>query len=401
MKAIAAGLTLVILAGCGAGTANTQPPAFAPEDQSTCKVRKSQANPLIVEWPSAERASLEARSRQGLVVVRYDGCELQLLTRCSAPGAYRYTAVSRKKDSLRIKNEDELWASMPLGAASLEGKLRNGGEIGVDMTLVGTYQSDRVTVSPSDLEGICDGATHVIGGLSVGAFALFSESVGSTEGGASVAGVGAGASATRTQSVLASDGRPEACEGSSSKDVEPPDGCGALLRIEVIPLAGQAAPAPVADNTAKPEPAPPAEPLPPADTVVHRYLDAANAQDSATQSKLASQSCWNDECGGFAKQAGTKFRVELSDNVRSNGKRAVAGVRVMCPPQRGSARATSRWIGFAGRVLGGAPPPPVERECDFVYLYLEHGTQGWKVMWIDEDGKHAEQFLAGTQPAVL
>jgi hypothetical protein len=411
----------VLASACGASTLTPSAPEFTPKDQTTCKVRKSQSNPLIVEWPSADRASLETRSRQGLVVVRYDGCELELLTRCHAPGTYRYTSVSPKKDSLRIRNEDELWASMPIGAASLEGKLRNGGELGVNMTLVGTYQSDRIEVAKSELEGLCDGATHILGGLSVGAFEFFSAAAGSQGGGASVAGVGASATSSSSREVLATDGRSEACGASSSKDTEPPDGCAALLRIEVIPLEDArvaargepspkpndnpaAIPSPVTASAANPAPAPP---LTAPDATVRRYLEAANAGNTAAQQQLASVDCWKGECASFAGQAGRKFRAALSGPVRTKALRAVAGVSVLCPsnpavitPRSDRNVDRSPWMAFPAAPLGGMKAAPAQpSECDFAYLYLEHGEQGWRVAWIDEDADHAEKYLAGLAPA--
>jgi hypothetical protein len=421
-KLISPALLLAFVgSGCGGGAPSPSAPAFTPKDQTTCKVRKSQSNPLIVEWPSADRASLETRSRQGLVVVRYDGCELELLTRCHAPGSYRYTSVSPKKDSLRIRNEDELWASMPIGAASLEGKLRNGGELGVNMTLVGTYQSDRVAVAKTELEGLCDGATHILGGLSVGAFEFFSAAADSRAAGASVAGVGASATSSSSQEVLATDGRSEACNASSSKDTEPPDGCAALLRIEVIPLEGgsetargesprtagdnpAAIPAPATATAANPAPA---APLTTPNATVRRYLDAANAGNTSAQQQLASPDCWTGECESFARQAGRKFRVALSGPVRTKAFRAVAGVSVLCPSDSfGSTPRSERkvdrgpWMGFPAAPLGGMKAAPAQpSECDSVYLYLEHGEQGWKVAWIDEDDDHADKYLTGLEPA--
>jgi len=410
MRKLIVFVAVSLLAGCGAGPGKgAQPPKFEPKDQTTCKVQKSHSNPLIVEWPSAERASLEARARQGVVVVRYDGCELELLTRCTAPGSYSYLPVSPKRDALHIRNEDELWASMPIGAAALEGKLRNGGQLGVNMTLVGTYQSERAEVKKDELEGICEGATHIIGGLSVGSFEFYSAANESTEGGASVAGMGGGAKSSSHQDVLATDGRPEACDASSSKDSEPPDGCSALLRIEVIPLSGKArAEQPVAaTKAAAPPPAP--TPVEAPDATVMRYLSAANRRDQSTQSSLSSPTCWGDECGRFARQAGSKFRAELVGPVKVKGTRAVAGVSIWCSnrssqPMQPRSELPNRgpWLGFP-MPLGGmeAAPMPPEDECDFVHLYLEHSAKGWMVMWIDEDESHATKFLDGTQPAIV
>src|SRR5262245_9268224 len=90
-----------LLASCSGGNAASNlaaPPAFAPKDQTKCGVTKSQARPLIVEWPSADRGDLEAQAKAGLVAVRYVGCEMEVLPRCKAPGAYVYTPFTRKDD---------------------------------------------------------------------------------------------------------------------------------------------------------------------------------------------------------------------------------------------------------------------------------------------------------------
>lgn len=62
-------------------------PEYQPLDQTKCKVAASQRRPLIVEWPSADRAALEAQTRQGVVVVRYTGCEMEMLPSCRVKDA--------------------------------------------------------------------------------------------------------------------------------------------------------------------------------------------------------------------------------------------------------------------------------------------------------------------------
>ena len=62
-------------------------------------------------------------AKRGLVLVRYEGCEMEILAQCSTPGEYEYTAITRKDDRVAIKTEDDLWANVPLGAAALESKL--------------------------------------------------------------------------------------------------------------------------------------------------------------------------------------------------------------------------------------------------------------------------------------
>ncbi|MCA9681746.1 MAG: hypothetical protein KC457_06095 [Myxococcales bacterium] len=87
--------------------------------------------PLIIEWPATDRASLEGRLQRGLVVVRYQGCVVEVLRECAAPVAdsgYEYLGITRKLDSIAIRSSDELYANMPLTAVKLEAKLAKAGE---------------------------------------------------------------------------------------------------------------------------------------------------------------------------------------------------------------------------------------------------------------------------------
>src|SRR3954465_12836219 len=83
---------------CGGPTnaASTQlkTPELPTDRQAKCKVAKSQSEPLIVEGPDTARGKLGSMSSRGLVAVRYQGCELEVLARCRVKtGKYEYTPV--------------------------------------------------------------------------------------------------------------------------------------------------------------------------------------------------------------------------------------------------------------------------------------------------------------------
>ncbi len=241
---LASALTLAASGCSGPNLASqvAQPPEFNPKDQSKCGVTKSQARPLIVEWPSADRAALEAQARRGLVAVHYVGCEMEVLRQCRATGKYGYTGITRKRDRVTMRDADELYANIPAYAAKFEGKLAKAGELNVAMTIVGTYEAERSAVSQDDLEGDCKDATHVITALTAGAFEFFAGA--DAEVGASVeaGGAAAGGKSKSQRETLNQDGDDAACEKATSKDSEPPEGCGALLRVEVVPIGPARAP---------------------------------------------------------------------------------------------------------------------------------------------------------------
>lgn len=224
---------------CGGATPASdlaKPPEYTPAGEAKCKVTKSQGKPLVVEWPSGDRAELEARTRNGVVVVRYSGCELRILPECSAKGAYVYMPVTPKSDLVTIRDQDELYANIPVGAAGLEGTLKKTGQLNVSTTTVGRYVAYPSAAYRDELQGACAGATHIISGFTVGAFEFFAGADASVAGGASVLGAGVGASSKAQRSTLSSDGDARACRGAPAGPNAPPTDCGALIRLETAEI---------------------------------------------------------------------------------------------------------------------------------------------------------------------
>ncbi|MBI3207261.1 MAG: hypothetical protein HYZ29_37330 [Myxococcales bacterium] len=236
----AAALAPAILAfACGGPTPASSfatPPEYASAGEAKCKIRKNQSKPLVVEWPSGDRAELEARTRTGVVVVRYSGCELRILPECSTKGAYAYMPVTPKSDLVTIHDEDELYANIPVGAAGLEGTLKKTGQLNVSTTTVGRYVAYPSAVYRDELKGGCAGATHIISGFTVGAFEFFAGANASGGGGVSVLGAGVGASSRAQRSTLSADGDARACRSAGADPTAPPAGCGALVRLEVAEI---------------------------------------------------------------------------------------------------------------------------------------------------------------------
>lgn len=257
----------ILASGCpkpGAATEHmTQAPSFAEETgQSKCGVRKSSDKPLVVEWPAADRAALEARATRSLVAVRYEGCEMEVLTSCRALGEYRYLGLTQKREGVRIQNADELYAQLPVGAASLEGKLERAGQLNVDMVIVGRKEADKSEFTERDLEGRCEQATHVITGLTVGAFSFYAGASAELGGSVRVGNVGGGAGSSSEREVLRQDGDESACVAATTGDEVPPPGCGALLRVEVVPIEHTLASRPTS-GTSQPADQPPPVPMDP------------------------------------------------------------------------------------------------------------------------------------------
>jgi len=227
------------LAACGGATPANQllhEPEYAPRDQEKGHVMASPMRPLIVEWPAADRATLEALAKQHVVLVHYEAGKMEVLENCLSVGAYAYVGTERKSEQVVMRNADDVYANIPVHAAEFAGKVATSGALSVDMTMVGHYQAGRMHYWVDELGGDCKGVSHVVTGYTVGAFRFYSGAKATTGGGASMGPLGAGADSTASRETLNRDGEEGACARSTGSDASPPEGCAALLRLELAPL---------------------------------------------------------------------------------------------------------------------------------------------------------------------
>lgn len=260
----------------------TAPMARAPEiadNQSRCKLAANHENPLVTEWPAPEKANLEARLREGSIVVSYTGCTLKMLPRCHVKGEYQWRRTTTSSDTVEIHNADELYAKMPLGAITLEGELQRSGRLAVQTTVAGQFKLAEFdpTNFPRDAE--CVGATHVIGALTVGTFKLRSGGTAKVSGQVGAGGVGGGASSSSEETVMREAGAPARCEAST--DAAPHPECASPIQMFLQPL-----PANIVDRG-------------PAGTVKAKFLPVRPGQDwevTVGDRKMCSTPCerWVD-----------------------------------------------------------------------------------------------------------
>jgi len=276
MRSAGAGAVVlsVTCAACGA----VAPAAKAPDSPdraqlAKCSVHADQQRPLIVEWPATERSRLESTASSRMIVVKYSGCEMQVLDQCSVAGAYSFEKTSLSTDGFTVRDEDELYAKLPLGAASLEGELKAAGSLSLSYTVVGQYRAKDFDAASAKLTGRCDGATHVVDGYAVGAFSLASGASVSAQAQASAFGAGGGARTGDARTIIRSGGAADAC---STAAAVPPDQCRTPLQLFLIPLASQPAATAAAPGAAPVEPTPasaaPEQAAPQQSTGGHRSL---------------------------------------------------------------------------------------------------------------------------------
>jgi hypothetical protein len=235
-------LALGALSSCvwGSGTRGARSLLpVAPSESGKCRVAASQSSPLVTEWPASEKSNLEVLSHSGAVAVAFSGCSLRVLPECRVRGGYRWQRTTPATDSLQINDTDELFAKLPLGAASLEGELKRTGKLAVKTVISGQLRLDGAEPADVPADGACAQATHVITAVSIGAFAL-------TAGGSRLGSVGASVKlgeakleSERAAEQLRSAGDFDSCNNAT--DENPHANCASPIQVFLAPLPGRAA----------------------------------------------------------------------------------------------------------------------------------------------------------------
>ncbi len=227
---------LVSLGACGGGAAQAVIPndGHDPTDLARCSVAASHDEPLVTEWPASYKARLEASLHEGAVAVAYSGCDLRIIDSCRITGTYQWKKTTLSADTTEINDEDELYAKLPIGAASLSGQLHTSGSLSVQTTvsghmrLVGGYSADATNGAE------CAQATHIVTGLSIGAFKLVAGGKASGQAGVVAGSAGVGGSGTQSKSLLRTAGDPTSC--SKATEDAPSGECRSPIQIFLQPI---------------------------------------------------------------------------------------------------------------------------------------------------------------------
>jgi len=233
--------------GCGAPPALSVPPESSPDlardvapGPAGCRALKSPMEPKLTAWDPDQRAQINALRQQGVVTVRYavSGCnvELEVLPNCVGKGAYAFSAYAESRRDY-LENEHDLFAELPLGAASLSGKLSGNRVLRTDYLLVGVAalpSSD--AFNPSSLSGPdCSRATHVVARMYLGGFVLAAGTESTLKAEVSLFGAGAGGDVASKIERVWSGGIPTACTRAQEEGKESPQ-CSVPLQIGLLPL---------------------------------------------------------------------------------------------------------------------------------------------------------------------
>lgn len=229
----------IALAGCPNPNVTASDPTIAEAEGGTadalCQNAQDRENPLIIEWPGTQKVDLESVSKRGLVIVSYQGCKLRVLPRCEVGGAYRFEPVTPHRDTLEIKNDDDLFSKLPVGAQNLKAELASGKALKLDYVMVGQQLAE---APPASYDGGCDGATHYVRTIALGAYDMNTAARASGAAGIDIGILEAGGSSKASRSRLRHSGDVEACAGKTdiNQDNVRTYGCSAPVQLGLAPL---------------------------------------------------------------------------------------------------------------------------------------------------------------------
>jgi outer membrane protein OmpA-like peptidoglycan-associated protein len=217
-----------------------------------CSAVRPQTEPDLMGWDPGSRANLNRLRGAGVVAVRYEavGCNvtLELLSHCiGTSGKYQFSPYSANQRKV-AHNTGELFAQLPVGAASLGAGMKGGRALRTDYILAGQYALPPDAIfRKSDLKGAdCPRATHVVSAIYVGAFVLGAGESRQMDAKSTLFGVGAGVSSSADVDVLSTEGDAESCAVAQREGTENYR-CAVPLRIGLEALDALATDAPTPD----------------------------------------------------------------------------------------------------------------------------------------------------------
>jgi len=224
-----------------------------------CSAENAQlAKPLIIDLDADARVDLEAamtdKKKPHLVVVAYDCVSIRVLANChtEAETSYDYAGVQRKEQVVQMKGADELKVNLPLSVGRFGSDVQAGRSIDLGLVYVGKRSTVVGKVNRDELSGECEGATHYLHSASVGAFSMATGSEGKVVAVGDLFRVASAAGKSESAKKVDSfDGSLAACRTSKPSSPEPPEECGAPIRVEIHPIAAGSKSAGKASNAGK------------------------------------------------------------------------------------------------------------------------------------------------------
>lgn len=213
---------------------------FGGDRGQACKYVSSLSRPYVVGWDELKLNDLQRAIDAGQpLAVRFEGCELEPLLGCTtATGRYAFSpATMTKPQSIELRSRDDAYAQFQIGGVGLEAHFDTYSTLEVTRALGGTWEvGERGDFFADEFEGSrCQGATHVVYAVDVGAYRV--HGLRGRGGGGSAKGgpAAAGADTSASRAELTHKGNPETCRQSGWGNI-PASECKTPLRLTLHPI---------------------------------------------------------------------------------------------------------------------------------------------------------------------
>jgi hypothetical protein len=269
-------------------------------DQAKCETEDARLRPFVITWDVTQQASFSGQAQKSIAVVKLHGCNLELLDTCQIDGAYRPRDTPAATQTLSIADEDQLYASIPLGVASLGGHLKTSGSLELTYSIRGMSYATAPALYRSQLGAGCDGATHFVLNYAIGAYSVGTAKASGADVSAGAFGAAAGGSTSRSSSALFKGGDVDACAKGSAA-------CDSPVRLRLVPITDGAPPEELAQAAAVAAKAAPTAP-----STASAPLQKAEIGTSVKLGRPAMTACYQKELATNAAAAGrmnVKFAI--------------------------------------------------------------------------------------------
>jgi len=202
-----------------------------------CANANDEAELLIIDLLASQRGDLEIIMSEGLAAVRYDCKNIKVLKGCHIEGGYAYKGTLLKEEFLRLENADEVRANLPFSGAKIGASMDRNATLNLAIAMVGQLRAARYEVSQDELKGRCKEATHFVQSAHVGAFVMNRGERAKLSSAVEMFEVGASGDLNSDRALQNADGDIEACRQTKAESSQLESGCGALLRLNLVPIS--------------------------------------------------------------------------------------------------------------------------------------------------------------------
>ena len=203
---------------------------------------KSHDRPFVIEWDGTDMSTFESVAAYDTVFVSYHGCDLKVVDSCRNDsvkgqlGAYRPVEwTSGSVEKIDVRNEGELYAKLPLGAATLGSRVKAGESFVMEYFVAGVRTATRAEIHRGEVASRpgCKDVTHYVYAYNLGAFALGSHKAIAGNASVGVGGLGAGGTTASERSAEKKGGDLGKCRSESAQEVS---GCKTPIRLTLRPI---------------------------------------------------------------------------------------------------------------------------------------------------------------------